>query len=334
ELVPSSVLPESSDRVSGNSSESRLDEAPGKPIEDGLPPVGVGDGNGYQPEHYHPRAPASRELRVDLRGRPGDPAKVRLFYEAKPGTYRMRIVNDKNALVAGGAADLLFYSNGDSASLTRDIWDRIQIQSQYHARVSGDQEPVAEFEIVPGTQKFSVVAAWTSQALRERTDSDEVPNSHTVAVFYAYPDLTYRDAAISRDRILAGDEFQVQFQVHNCGVVQSSAGIATIRMDPQGFRSRAVICRIPYRSIMPGATEIIRQSIATHRLIPAGDYRVSVQIDATDTTIERDELGLRGWQDGMGSPFIPPCDAQRLVPFNNDFHFDMRVVAPVVNEQP
>lgn len=271
--------------------------------------------------HYHPAAPGNYLIEVDFRGHPYDEKTANYYFEASPGEYVFRIRPDKRGYLKSDSVSLHFYLNGDSSKLDPDTGE---MDYQSHQVVQCPNAPETRFEVRPGTQKISV---WPVQW--EGEEGARIPNSHTVCVLYCYPDLTFDNAILDRCRVHAGDDFLLNFDIVNSGRDKAGPSVASIALDAFGSPSRGIVQRLEVPGVEPGQRQSVTSSIPVSRFMEAGKYRLTIRIDHGEQVIERDELYLGSWKPDVGRPFLPTADAANILPYNNDFHFDVEVIEPI-----
>lgn len=288
---------------------------------------------GFDVSDYAPQAPADGVIDVDVRGRQHDASTRHLFFETPPGHYRIQLVNDVREFLGTPNSEVLFYRDGDRAKTNPETGTT---ESQPFARLEMPSDPAVEFDVQPGTSKLSVVPAWTLEAAESMTpvpDSRRIPNTHTICVFYSYPDLTFVDAKLADTHVHAGDEVVARLNVVNVGVVAANAGAVQFLMRPVGSQTRHQFSMVDYPSLAPGESFPVEARLPIASRVRQAEHEVSVVIDAKQSTHERDELAYGCWVDMGGEPFLPVREIANAVPYNNEWKTTVRVsVASDLND--
>lgn len=268
--------------------------------------------NGFSSKDYHTTL-SDRILECEYRIHNKSPEPS--FFEASKGSAEIRLLPDRQGLIRSDEVELWFYSNGDLQS--KHIAGN-KFQSFPAKHESGKNKDLAyKFQIVPGTQKHSLVVT---------KGKDQRRLLHQKFIFYCYPNLTFKGAKLSKNTADGKCEFDVEFDVFNCGQTSSNSGVARICLNYDSS-DQIVLIEEVYPRLKESQTFHIKSTVKIPDDYPVGPTKLSIVLDVNDSTIERDELKVGQWEADLGTPFIPRKDT--LLPKNNNVcHLGLIVKRP------
>jgi hypothetical protein len=292
-------------------------------IESKAPPVRGAtfvSGSGYHANLYHPVASTEFELELQPNKLLNDESlrpKIVLPFEAAPGDYRIKIWDYRGLLRAKNNV-LLFYKNGDkgqfnpSAGLNETLYEHI---------VRTDEPPEIQFSIAEGTTKISVKAA-----IEDEPKFSEIPRTHTICIFYCYPDLTFEHSQSLPAEFQSGDKFILHLNVINRGLATAAAGHVSIRVTSTDPLFEPVeVGKQSYQKLETKKNQELAIAVEIPNLV-AGNYAGTIMVDSENTSKERDEIFAGDWKNDEGMPFRPKESDKKVIPVNNFGTFPFRIV--------
>lgn len=274
--------------------------------------------SGYVPSNYHPLAPAHIEFPLGLnREEP-----LQLMFEARPGKYSFRITDEDN-FIADGKVVTLWYLSGDKEHLERSK----QLGGPRAHTFSKEGEPQeAVLQLPPGTTRFMATTRRWREGEVWSAETKEKDLARTVCTFYSYADLSYENARLNKTVYSAPDWIELSLDVVNCGNVAAKPGCVRICF----HREKTVtgtLEEIDYPALEPGERQPISYRYSLPGRLQLGIHYVSVQVDANNSTVERDELPIGSWKAHEGRAFVVAIDEKGPPPLNNICMFPIRVDA-------
>jgi hypothetical protein len=243
--------------------------------------------------------------------------KIVLPFEAAPGDYRIKIW-DYRGLLRAKSNVLLFYKNGDkgqfnpSAGLNETLYEHI---------VRTGEPPEIQFSIAEGTTKISVKAA-----TEDESKFSEIPRTHTICIFYCYPDLTFEHSQSLPAEFQSGDKFILHLNVINRGLATAAAGHVSIRVTSTDPLFEPVeVGKQSYQKLETKKNQELAIAVEIPNLV-AGNYAGTIMVDSENTSKERDEIFAGDWKNDEGIPFRPKESDKKVIPVNNFGTFPFRVV--------
>lgn len=271
--------------------------------------------SGYRKEDYYPLARPTLAFKF----RPKRPDTFRLFYEATPSEYHFELLPDNFGMLESGHVNVAWYRNGESARY--DAKSR-NFTSVDHALHESDPHPTGSVKLDRGTNKFSIMPY---------TDSDDGPveQDHIIFHFYVYPDLTYANARLESAHIYGGERLVMHAEVVNKGTCNSEPGTANLFFSKQSTVLTMPVDTVSYPKLKPGESHKIELSYGLPVRLATGLHYATLQIDAKQNCIERDELPTGNWKNNEGTPFLPSVDPKGTPRSNNVCSFALLVEEPV-----
>lgn len=277
---------------------------------------GNGPFSGYDAQDYHPQAPGV----IQVPFRKMDPSKDHpewTFYEALPGQQHFEMIGDRNGFYTGASLRTLWYLDGDRGQFNPEQ----QLQFTEPA-ASGMTVAV---NLPPGTHNIgaysagvkSVMIKDSDQAGERRLEQFSPLYHHSHFAFYAHPNLTYDGLTISGNRLHVRESLTVHMDIWNCGTVAGKPGVVRFYFNPNlSSVQSGLILERSYESIEAGGRSPLSFVFPLHPSVRPGQYVLTISVDATDTTVERDELGsIKGLNENAA--FVHPRDPHGLPPHNN-----------------
>ena len=254
---------------------------------------------------YHPPAPeVIREHMVNQRG---DVRFRRFYFEGFPRDQAFEIMNDADGMLA-------------RRNLTT-FWHMDEMGRIPKPRGISENSAHPEFKVaIPsGTHK---VTAQPSRSVVDETTGERVLDvrDHLIFILYVDPDLGVKEIEVSPKKVRAGKEIHLSLQLFNRGTVPGNPGVIRVFLNPQQPAYLTGMLREQaYPALAAGASERMSFRLPIPSGTPAGESFLSVWVDATETTQERDELEVNTWEKAKedGFRFLVHHDPKGKVPNNN-----------------
>ena len=254
---------------------------------------------------YHPLAPeVIREHMVNQRG---DVRFRRFYFEGFPRDQAFEILNDADGMLA-------------RRNLTT-FWHMDEMGRIPKPRGISENSAHPEFKVAipPGTHK---VTAQPSRSVIDETTGERVLDvrDHLIFILYVYPDLGVKEIDVSPKKVRAGEEIQLSLQLFNRGTVPGNPGVIRVFLNPQQpAYLTGMLWEQAYPALAVGASERMSFRLRVPSSTPAGESFLSLWVDATETTQERDELEINTWEKAKddGFRFLVHHDPKGKPPNNN-----------------
>ena len=106
-----------------------------------------------------------------------------------------------------------------------------------------------------------------------------------------------KEIEVSPKKVRAGKEIHLSLQLFNRGTVPGNPGVIRVFLNPQQPAYLTGMLREQaYPALAAGASERMSFRLPIPSGTPAGESFLSVWVDATETTQERDELEVNTWE--------------------------------------
>ena len=257
----------------------------------------------YSP--YHPPAPeVIQERMVNQRG---DVRFRRFYFEGFPRDQAFEILNDADGLLA-------------RRNLTT-VWHMDEMGRIPKPRAVNENSAHPEFKVAipPGTHK---VTAQPARSVIDEATGERVADvrDHLIFILYVYPDLGAKEIEISPRKVRAGEEIQLSFRLFNRGTVPGNSGVIRVFLNPlEPAYLTGMLSEQAYPALAAGASERMSVRLRVPSNTPMGEMFLSLWVDATETTHERDELDINTWEKAKddGFRFLVHHDPKGKPPNNN-----------------
>jgi tRNA A-37 threonylcarbamoyl transferase component Bud32 len=252
---------------------------------------GEGPYCGFREEDVHQRAPRLIQVQFGRSSTEHYGEEASLYFEALPCRQRFEVIADGNPANLVRHLPVTWYVDGNPQLL-----DAGQLSSP--AAVG----PEATLQIPAGTHTICAFAANARQLLGlnavEHYSPAQALGSHNnlngklqFITFYVWPDLTYDKLHISDKRLKRGGELNVKFDVWNCGGVRSEPGFVRVLFNKDDLSTAiGLLHEFELHALDANERRSFSVDIPVHETVPSGEYVVTVDIDPTHSTLERDEL--------------------------------------------
>lgn len=275
--------------------------------------------SGYHENQYHKQAPTEIVLNVE-------PPKDSIHkdsghgvfrYEASPQEYQLTVGFDKHKLLDIEDHVVLIFNGGD-----RGVFDPIvggRVTKPAHVIRFGDKKSWS-FSLSPGTSKVSMMVAKNQD---ERFT--KIEGTHSVCIFYCYPDLTIEGATLNRSSVVPNEKVAIQLEVVNHGTGRSQNGnVAVLLQTEDKLEPPMNVATVSFHELDPGKSQKLSVKFTVPDL--GSDLLLGrLHVDCNNETTERDELFAGKWDTHRGRAFRPKNTDKLVVPPNNFATFQLRV---------